>query len=140
MRQAIAWVRKAFPLLKKHPFQQGWFFIYDNRCPGVDVHADPGNLNVNIWLTPDDAIADWNKNGLIVYDKRRPPEWSWDDYNANGRKIRHFLKDQGATACTIGYKHRRAVMFDSTVFHKTNGVHMRRGSTNRRVNCTLVFG
>lgn len=137
--RAIEWARETFTLLEGHTFQQGWFFIYDNRCPGVNVHADPGHLNVNIWLTPDEAIADWNKNGLVVYDKRRPDHWTWDDYNANGRKIRQFLKNSAATPQTIDYKYRRAVMFDSTVFHKTNGVHTRRGLSNRRVNCTLVF-
>lgn len=137
IQQAIQWAQETFPSLKSRPFQQGWFFIYDNWCAGVNVHADPGHLNLNIWLTPDEAIVDSNKNGLVVYDKRAPDDWSWEDYNANQRKIRHFLKD--AATQTIAYKYRRAIMFDSTVFHKTNGVHTRRGLANRRVNCTLVF-
>jgi len=139
MRTAVEWTRQAFPALNGRKFQQGWFLLYDAECQGVGVHADPGSLNVNLWITPDDAILDWKKNGLIVYDKKRPDDWDWDDYNANGRKIRAFLRENQATSRTINYKHCRAILFDGRVFHKTNGVHTRKGAKHKRVNCTLVF-
>jgi hypothetical protein len=121
-------------------FQQGWFFIYDSECPGVGLHADPAAINVNIWLTPNEAIADFDKNGLLVYDAMCPPEWDWDDYNTDTAKIEKHIVDVGATARTVQYAYRRMTLFDSRLFHKTNGVHTHPGTQNKRINCTLLFG
>lgn len=125
--------------LRGHTFQQGWFFIHDTQCPGVDLHADPGALNVNLWLTPDEAIADDTKNGLIVYDVMAPSEWTWDEYNADPDKIASFIDSHNGRARHVPYKYRRATLFDSRLFHKTNGVHTRPGTHNKRINCTLLF-
>jgi hypothetical protein len=125
--------------LKTVKFQQGWFFLYDSQCEGVGIHADPAAINVNIWLTPDAAIADFSKNGLIVYDTMSPSEWEWDDYNTDPEKIYKYIDDIGATSRTVNYAYRRMILFDSRLFHKTNGVHTHDGVENKRINCTLLF-
>ena len=140
LANAVDIVRSTFAdELDGHPFQQGWFFIYDEECDGVDLHADPGALNVNIWLTPNDAIKDWDKNGLIVYDAMIPDDWSWDDYNTDPAKIALHLADCNAVPRTVSYRYRRTTLFDSRLFHKTNGVCTKPGLDCKRVNCTMLF-
>jgi len=136
--QVVEHVKEAFkPVLRSCSFQQGWFFLYDEMCDGVDIHADPGVFNVNVWLTPDSEIADWSKNGLIVYDVMAPDSWTENDYNANPAKCRTFIESQKGTAMHVAYAYCRMVLFNSRLFHKTNCVHTQRGT--KRINCTLLF-
>ena len=135
----IDFVQNSFEELSILKFQQGWFFVYDSKCDGVNVHADPSSLNVNIWLTPNSSIEDWNKNGLIIYNVKHPESWSFEDYNEDTQKIEKFLKEENAQEFTISYKYRRMTLFDSKYFHKTNGVHTKRGDSNKRINMTLLF-
>ena len=36
------------------------------------MHADAAAVNVNFWLTPDDANLDPDGGGLVVWDKEAP--------------------------------------------------------------------
>lgn len=135
LAQAVDFVEQAFQLhhLK---FQQGWFMIYDTVCKGIDVHADPANTNVNVWLTPNFAIQDWNKNGLIIYDKKYPNHWNFKDYQ-NSQKIHKLLRTQNAKQHHIQYKYRRMTCFESNFFHETNQVHTKH--KHNRIGMTLLF-
>lgn len=135
----VDFVQRSFEELSMLNFQQGWFFVYDSKCDGVNVHADPSSLNVNIWLTLNSSIEDWNKNGLIIYDVKHPESWSFEDYNEDTPKIEKFLKEKNAQEFTIPYNYRRMTLFDSKYFHKTNGVHTKMGDRNKRINMTLLF-
>lgn len=139
-KRGIDFVEKAFKKqLGGKTFQQGWFFIHDNKCPGVGVHADPANVNINIWLTPDESVQDWTKNGLIVHNKVPPKSWSFEDYNTDGDRIRRFLKQSNAKKTIVSYKYCRMILFNSRLFHSTNGVHMKPGPENKRINMSLLF-
>ena len=140
LAEAIDHVRAVFATqLASLQFQQGWFFIYDTECDGVGLHADPGAVNVNIWLTPNECIADFSKNGLVVYDVMCPSSWTWEDYNTDPDRIAAYLRECDAKPRTIEYKHLRMTLFDSRLFHATTGVRTRPGLHNRRINCTLLF-
>ena len=124
-------------ILKGKEYYSGWIFVYNNKCDGITPHADPAATNINVWITPDHCVEDANKNGLIIYRKKAPADWSYKDYNENVPKIRSLL--EGADKQEIKYKCNRMMMFDSNRFHETNGVCMKEGEWNRRMNVTFMF-
>jgi len=36
---------------------------------GIDIHADPSKITINMWLTPDESNLDPETGGLVVYKK-----------------------------------------------------------------------
>ena len=116
---------------------RSWSFTYNNICPGVAPHADPSLVNINVWVTPNDAIADRSKNGLIIYRKKAPKDWTHYEYNTYTEKISNFLKD--AKYVRIPYKFNRAVIFPGNTFHATDSVHTKPGVENQRVNYTFLY-
>ena len=68
---------------KLNNFQRAWSFIYNNFSNGVQFHADPSNINVNIWLTPEESIEDFSKNGLLICNKKPPKNLSREQWNGN---------------------------------------------------------
>jgi hypothetical protein len=53
-------ISAAFPLLigRKHPLLQMWGFKYAQSQPRTAPHADFAAVNVNFWITPDEANLD----------------------------------------------------------------------------------
>lgn len=127
------------PILDTLQFNRAWYFIHNNECPGVTPHADQASVNINMWLTPDYSVKNKNKNGLCVWDVKPPEDWSFHDFNKDEPKISNYLRDSGAKKRNIEYKCNRAIMFQSSFFHETNGVSMRRGYWNRRLNLTYLY-
>ena len=41
---------------------------------GIAVHADHAAVNLNFWVTPDDANLDPSSGGLVVYPKAPPAD------------------------------------------------------------------
>ena len=118
-------------------YYRSWSFVYDNVARGVQPHADPSFINVNIWVTPDECVQDHNKNGLKIYKKKSPKEWTWKQYNNNHALIDDFLKDSEYDI--IPYKCNRATIFRGNTFHTTDNVHMKPGHENKRVNYTFLY-
>jgi len=122
-------------------FQRAWSFIYNNKAFGVDFHADPSLLNINIWVTPNECISDFNKNGLIICDKKPPETMKESEWNGNlGNKTYEFLEKEKANFINIPYLYNRAIFFDGALFHKTNNVETKEGNENKRVSYTMLFG
>lgn len=126
-----------FPELQSYQIVRSWGFIYDSNCVGVPPHADPADLNLNFWLTPDACIDDKSKNGLNIWLLTPPNNWSFISYNANTKRIVDFIGD--ARPCHIPYRFNRAVLFDSNYFHSTDHVSTHPGKLNRRVSYTFLF-
>ena len=107
----------------------------------MGVHADPSFINVNIWITPDECVEDFNKNGLRIYHKHAPKEWTREDYNGDNiksyLKMKSYLKDSKYDR--IPYKYNRAIIFKGRAFHSTDNVHMKQGEENKRVNYTFLY-
>ena len=118
-------------------YARSWSFTYHSRCPGVPPHIDLSFVNINVWVTPNNAIADRSKNGLILYRKKAPKDWTHQDYNKDSPKMNNFLK--GAKYDRIPYKFNRAVIFPGNTFHATDSVHTNPGDENRRVNYTFLY-
>lgn len=50
------------------------------------VHADDARVNLNFWVTPDDANLDPTSGGLVVYPKE-PPNIGPLDENTSGVEV-----------------------------------------------------
>lgn len=96
-----------------------WCYKYDSNVEGIGVHADEAGVNVNIWLTPDDANEAPGTGGLVVYTARPAAASTAEDYNARGAQFAAtFLEATDYAITAVPY--RAAVVFDSTLFHKTD--------------------
>jgi tetratricopeptide (TPR) repeat protein len=125
--------------LEGHRFSQWWGFAYDAKLPGTDIHADDADVTLNLWITPDSANLDPSTGGIKVWNQRPPKDWSFDDYNSGGERVREFLRSQNAEPTVVPYRANRAVLFEGHLFHQTDGFTFKRGFTNRRRNLTFLF-
>ena len=133
--------RDIFPaIFGGHPLRYLWAFKYDSQMSGIKIHADEAAVNVNFWITPDDANLDPAHGGLVVWDKVAPLDWDFDKYNGDVDSPRAFLESAGATSVTVPYRANRAVIFDSDLFHETDTILFKDGYENRRINVTLLYG
>jgi len=132
---------RALPeVFRDHPLKYIWAFKYDSTLSGINIHADFAAVNVNFWITPDEANLDPESGGLVVWDKAAPLDWDFDKYNTDESAIRRFLTEAGAKPVTIPYRANRAVIFDSDLFHETDRLSFKEGYQNRRLNVTLLYG
>ena len=131
-----------------------WAYKYDNHAradgTGIGIHADDARININIWLTPDDANLESQQSdeqssdsggGLIIYNDMAAPGWSqhYEDRSTDlGDRVREQWR--GRSNVTIPYKQNRMVLFDSERYHRTSSFRFKRGYRNRRINLTLLFG
>lgn len=138
-------LRATFPrIFRDDPLTQLWAFKYDSRLDGIELHADIAAVNLNFWITPDSANTDPDSGGLVVWDKAAPPEWGFAEFNsstiAGQARITQFLERSQAHAVRVPYRHNRAVLFNSDLFHRTDTIRFREGYENRRINITMLFG
>ena len=95
-----------------HALKYLWAFKYDSTLDGVGIHADDAAVNVNFWITPDEANLDPQRGGLVVWDVAAPLDWEYSRYNGDLAATRDFLKRTNAKPVTIPYLCNRAVIFD----------------------------
>lgn len=134
-------LRSTYPaILGDHPLLRWWGFKYDSQLSGINVHADFAAVNVNFWITPDEANLDPESGGLVIWDKPAPLEWNFAQYNGAGQAVRDFLAQAGARSVTVPYRANRAVIFDSDLFHETDRISFKEGYLNRRINITMLYG
>ena len=132
--------RKYPTVFASHPLSQLWAFKYDSQLPGIGIHADFAAINVNFWITPDDANLDPESGGLVIWDNPAPLDWDFAKYNRDITAAREFLAHAGARSVTVPYRSNRAVIFDSDLFHETDRIVFKEGYLNRRINITLLYG
>ncbi|WP_455378780.1 tetratricopeptide repeat protein [Petrachloros mirabilis] len=136
-------LRATFPrIFTHHRLTQAWAFKHDSARRGLNIHADAAAVNVNFWITPDEANLDPDTGGLVVYDKEAPKEWNFKEYNSdqNKPKILSWLKEVGANAVRIPYRANRAIVFNSDLFHETDEIAFKDDYLSRRINITLLYG
>ena len=134
-------MRERLPdLLGRHPLRQMWAYKYDQRLTGIGVHADAAAVNVNFWITPDEANLDADSGGLRVWRKCAPMDWDFDDFNRRPEHLMRWVQETGAEEVIVPYRCNRAVIFDSNLVHRTDDFHFAPGYENRRINITMLFG
>jgi hypothetical protein len=134
-------LRAAYPaIIADHPLLHFWAFKYDSTLHGIPAHADFAAVNVNFWITPDEANLDRDHGGLVVWNVAAPQDWDFAKYNAADAEIAALLARREAEAITVPHRCNRAVIFDSDLFHATDAIDFRPGYESRRINVTLLFG
>ena len=132
---------KALPgIFKDHNLINLWGYKYDSQMTGINLHADEAAVNVNFWITPDEANLKPKTGGLVVWDKEAPLDWNFQKYNADQNAMRKFLEQSQAKPIRIPHKQNRVVIFNSDLFHKSDDIHFKDGYENRRINVTLLYG
>jgi hypothetical protein len=135
-------LNKALPnIMDGHPLKYLWAYKYDSRYSGINTHADQAAVNVNIWLTPEDANMNKNNGGLVVFTAKPPKGWDFDKYNKDTEKVmKEILEPTNFANVTVPYRENRAVIFDSALFHHTDDFEFKEGYKNRRINLTILYG
>jgi len=127
-------------IFRDHPLLYSWAFKYDSSLGGTKVHADFAAVNVNFWITPDEANLDPESGGVRIWDEAAPADWAFDKYNVGESAIRAFLASRKARSVVIPYRANRAVIFNSDLFHETDRMAFKDGYTDRRINITFLYG
>jgi tetratricopeptide (TPR) repeat protein len=125
--------------LEGYQLAQWWAFEYDTRLPGTDIHGDDADFTLNLWITPDSANLDPSRGGIVIWDKKAPSDWSFDDYNSGGERVRQFLENENAESKVIPYRANRAVIFEGHLFHQTDEFTFAPGFANRRRSLTFLY-
>jgi Flp pilus assembly protein TadD len=134
-------LRRALPgIFRHHTLRKLWGFKYDNRLSGIPMHADFAAVNVNFWVTPDEANLDPDGGGLIVWDKEAPLDWDFAKYNNDQAALRRFLTQAQARPVHVPHRQNRVVIFNSDLIHETAPLKFRDGYENRRINITMLYG
>jgi hypothetical protein len=138
----LAWeLRRKMPrVIGDHPLQMMWGYKCDCTLPGLAVHADAAAVNVNFWITEDEANLDPDGGGLLVYGHDAPPGWDFRMFNKDSKRISDYLESIGSVPTRYPYRANRALVFDSDLFHATDSPRFREGYLNRRINITLLYG
>ncbi len=136
-------LRSAFPRIigTRHRMTQLWGYKYATTQPFLSPHADFAAVNVNFWVTPDEANLEPTGGGLVVYDVEAPRDWDFPTYNRGSDKIQKLLSDRKARAIHILYSVHPWLSSSTPTFHHTTpSLQFRSGYENRRVNVTVLFG
>ena len=115
--------------------------MYDGSLGGIDTHADDCQVQINFFISPSSANL-WSEDdslpsgGLVLYGVGPPADWKYSDYNSivQNPRIDEILQTTNYWNVTIPYLENRAVLFDSTYFHKTDCMRFKKGYKNRRIN------
>ncbi|MCC7273989.1 MAG: tetratricopeptide repeat protein [Alphaproteobacteria bacterium] len=137
---ADALPRRMPSVFGRHRLRQMWIYKYDSRMEGIGTHADAAAVNVNFWLTPDEANLSPGSGGLVVHRCEAPLDWSFRRFNEDEAAIADHLARHGAGTVTVPYRCNRAVIFHSDLFHATDRFVFRDRYEDRRLNVTMLYG
>lgn len=90
-------------LLGEHHLTYWWSFVCQHQRPGTDIHADQSDISLNFWITPDQANLAPGSGGLEMWNVAAPADWTFNDYNADGARIRVHLSRIGARQKSFAY-------------------------------------
>ena len=141
--QIASELRRTFRgIFQEHPLLQAWAFKQDGQLKPLNIHADAAAVNVNFWITPNEANLDPATGGLIVWDKEAPKDWDFALYNSSKYKpkIMEFLRAHQAHPIVVPYRENRALIFNSDLFHESDRCEFKDDYTSRRINITFLFG
>ena len=138
--QVAAEIKEALPdRLGRLKLNRIFAYKYGTSGKGAPVHADPGRVSVSLWITPDEANLDPKSGGMVLFRAKAPKSWGHLDYNGRPWKVmKQISKSDKGTR--IPYRCNRAVVFDSSRFHKSDRFNFAPGYENRRINVVFVYG
>lgn len=140
--QIIEEIQAVFaPILAGEPFRYLGGFKYDSELSaGTNIHADNSNVNVNLYIVPDEANLDPDSGGMEIWDAAAPDMQTMRRLNGNEALVQEFLGQTGAKRSVVPHRANRAVIFRSTQFHRTDRFRFRNDYLSQRINISLLFG
>ena len=157
--QVVDALRKALPtILGVHHLEAMWAYAYDNKEEddddegdginrGIQPHVDSAAVNVNLWLTENDACecSAAAPGGLEIWPVRLPlaleVAFSGTESRQGWHDVQAALAREGVhESVRVPYACNRAVVFDSGFVHRTEPARFKPGHRNRRINLTFLFG
>ena len=135
-------LHRAFPeIMQQHPLKYMWAYKYDSDFSGIQTHADQAAVNINLWITPDEANLDPDSGGLVIFTAKPPADWDFASYNTDTERVdRDILRPTNYANVTVPHRANRAVIFDSALFHHSDRFKFKKGYKNRRINLTFLYG
>ncbi len=127
-------------LARDHPLIEMWAYKCDQELSGLNKYADCAAVNINFWISPDDANCDPESGGLEVFKAEALMSWDFRRYNNEQDAIDEYLEEQGSESLIIPHRANRALVFNSNLFHETDDCHFCADYSNRRTNITMLFG
>jgi hypothetical protein len=124
-----------------HRFKYLGAFKYDSELSrGTNTHADLAAVNVNLYITPDEANLQPKNGGMVVWNKTIDTEPLMRKLNSSDTAMQEYLSSRRAVATKIPHLANRAVIFKSSLIHKTDDFEFRTGYGNKRINVSLLYG
>lgn len=124
-----------------HHFAYLGAFKYDSELStGTNIHADFSAVNVNFYIAPDEANLDPESGGMKIWDVAVDNEADMRRFNSDEAAVTAYLKANDAKAFIVPHRANRAVIFKSSLIHKTDDCHFAEGYLNKRINVSLLFG
>ncbi|WP_406871167.1 hypothetical protein ABEB22_15715 (plasmid) [Thioclava sp. 'Guangxiensis'] len=118
---------------------QLWAFRYLRESQGIDIHADQGDWNLNIWPVDHAHLqAEEGAGGMTLYDLKIGADIPFAEYNARPELNRQRIAQAGAQAHPVPYRGNRAVLFPSKYLHQTNAARFADTHEGRRINITMM--
>ncbi len=135
-------IASRFPrIVGPHAFKYLGAFKYDSELSrGTNTHADLAAVNVNFYITPDEANLDPESGGMAVWNATIDTEPLMRQLNGSEQAIKAYLASRKAVVTRIPHRANRAVIFKSSLIHKTDDCKFRTGYANKRINVSLLFG
>src|SRR3954466_5241409 len=142
MAQIAEEIAATFPgMIQDHAFRYLGAFKYDSSLStGTNTHADNSNVNVNLYIAPDEANLDPESGGMEIWDAAAPDIQTMRRLNGSEEMVQEFLRQSGAKRFVVPHRANRAVFFKSTQFHKTDTFRFRSDYLSQRINISLLFG
>ena len=126
----------------KDTYSRSWVGVFENKGNGTSYHYDWESLvTLNIWLTPNECVQDFSKNGLLIFPIQVPKEVREEENPlvSQAQFVEEFMGlHKHVEPIEIKYNFNRAV-FQTSLLHATNGVSMKDGEDNKRVSMTILF-
>ena len=109
------------------------------RAHGVAYHTVSHPYAQTAQGTAASANLAPGSGGLEMWDVAAPSDWTFNDYNADGYRIRLHLSQIGARQKSFPYAENRGLLFNGMLFHQTSNCRFADGFENRRRNVTMLF-
>lgn len=128
-------------IVGRHKFRYLGAFKYDSSmAKGTNIHADYSAVNVNLYITSDEANLDHSTGGMKIWARRAVSEAEMRRFNGDEAALREMLEKTETPVVTVTHRANRAVIFDSALYHRTDNYEFRDGYLDKRINVSLLFG
>jgi hypothetical protein len=127
-------------IFKGHKFKRLAAFRYSSTGRGLRCHADNAAINVNFWVTPNEANRDKDSGGLAIWNAKPPRTWTAAKRNGDAMACEAIALQEGGAPIRIPYRYNRAVIFDSDLLHATDTFSFHDGIANSRISISLLYG